>query len=216
MKAPAAQIERVGTPDRPQDGDEGGRAHHGQHQADAEVDQRLGGPARVVGDAVFGVGRLLAADVEVVEALARQPAVDQMLHEPGAPAYLQRLARDDDADADRRHGRDDQPEHEHGLGQFADVAVLQAVEKPAVPMVERHRGGGGEDQEGGQPERQRPGPEGGGALPEPAREPAERPHHAWIELEARRVGGLEMGDGHGVIAAGWRLRGSGLCSRRAL
>ena len=50
-----------------------------QREADAEIDQRLGGPARVVGDAVLGVGRLLAGDVEVIEALVGEPAGDQAL-----------------------------------------------------------------------------------------------------------------------------------------
>ena len=156
-RTPAAQIEGDGAADRPQDADEGCRAHHREHEADAEIDQRFGGPARVVGDAVLGVGRFLARDVEMIEALVAEPAGDQLLHQPGAPAHLQRLARQHDADADRRHGGDDQREHQDGAGDGLHIARLQAVEEPAVPVVHGDRRAGGQDQEAGQPQCQHPG-----------------------------------------------------------
>jgi hypothetical protein len=53
-----------------------------------------------------------------------------------------------------RHGGDDQREDEHGLRDGLDVARFQAVEEPAVPLVERTVGGGRQDQAGGEPQRQ--------------------------------------------------------------
>ena len=205
-RTPAAQIEGDGTADRPQDADEGCRSHDREHEADAEIDQRFRGPARVVGDAVLGVGRLLARDVEMIEALVAQPAGDQPLHQPGAPAHLQRLARQHDADADRRHGGNDQREHKCGTGDGLYIARLEAVEEPAVPVVQGHRRGRGQHQEAGEAQCQHPGALRRLAAPVPAGELAEGADHARIQLEARGVGGLKVISAHGRSRRwrGWR------------
>ena len=168
-----------------------------EHQADAEIDQRLGGPARVVGDAVLGVGRLLAGDVEMIEALVAEPARDQLLDHPGAPAHLQGLAREHDADADRGHGRDDQREHQDGAGEGVHVAGLQASKNQrfqwfmaTVAPVDRMR-------KPASPSVSSPGAARRLAPPEAAGEPAEGADHAGVELEARRIRGLEVVSAHG-------------------
>ena len=107
-----------------------------QEQADAAVDQRLGRPAGVVGDAVLGVGRLLAASGRGGRSAAGRAS--------GRPAACVIHARQrtcsvsreqHDADADRGHGGDDQAEHHRSRE--------QAWRRPWPPARRRTSGSSG-------------------------------------------------------------------------
>ncbi len=187
---------RQGAAHRPQDRDEGRGADQRQEQADAAVDQDLGCPAGVVRDAVFGVGGFGAGQPQVIEALAVEPAVDQLPGHPFAPAHLQGLTRAHDADADRGHGGDDQAEGEHGAPERRGVLGGQRVEEPLVPVVHGERGADAEGQECDEGERDRPGAPAAVAAPEAAREPRERHQHPAIERQGGGIRWDRAGGGH--------------------
>ena len=146
----------------------------------------------------------------MIEALLAEPTGDELLDDPGAPAHLQGLARQDDADADGGHGDDDEGENRHRLPDGLRVARFERVEEPAVPVVERHGGAGRQDQERGEPQRQGPGAGCVRTTPEAAGEPAESADHPGIELEPRGVRGLEVLYCHGGGVPAARVAGCAL------
>ena len=188
-------IERAA--DMPQHDHEGpGRQHRGQ-QADHEIDRRVGGQPRILGDAILGVLVLAVPQIDAAIALVAQPGGDQVPADPGAPRTLEGHAaphgRHRKADAQRREQR-----QQMGLvPDLAAIAELERIEEVAVPQVEavldqelQHRDHDQErDEAPGEPGR-RAAPEAARALPEPTehvtapRAPASR-HQAWPERRLR-------------------------------
>jgi hypothetical protein len=71
--------------------------------------------------------------------------------------HLQALAREDDGDADSRHGHKDEQEERDGVSECRRVASLEGIEEPARPMVERDGRCRAEQEAGGKRDRQDPG-----------------------------------------------------------
>ena len=87
VHAADGEVERAA--DGPQHHDEGRGRQEGRGHAGNEIDRRLGRDPHVVGDAVFRILVVAAHQVELVVATAGQPAVDQVVDEPFAPASLE-------------------------------------------------------------------------------------------------------------------------------
>ncbi len=151
-----AEANGDGAADGPEDADERGSAGQGREQTDGEVHQRLGGPARIVRNAILGIGGLRMGDCKMIVPLAREPGVQEAVDDPGAPPDLQRLARDDDADPDGGHAGNDQREHQDRYRGGLRILAFERIEEPAVPAVECHGGGKAQKQEAGQAQGQHP------------------------------------------------------------
>ena len=54
-----------------------------------EVHRRFGCDAHIVGDAVFGIGVVARHQIELIVPAVGEPAVDDVVADPGAPAALQ-------------------------------------------------------------------------------------------------------------------------------
>ena len=167
MDAPDREIERAA--DRPQHHDEGrGREERRDHAGD-EIDRRFGRDPHVVGDAVFRVLVVAAHQVELIVAPGREPAINQVVGEPLAPAPLNGHAGVDLRHVEGHARRQDcevEPREEQDR---VAVLVLQRIEDGAVPPV--HPIGGRDVEEDDEEQRAREGP-GDAALsrrPEAAR-----------------------------------------------
>ncbi len=189
-------LERDRAADRPEDADEGDEGEERVQEIDREIDHRLGREPALVGDAVLGVRRLDLGEVEPVVALAPKPQAGEAVHQPFAPAHLQRLAGDDDEHADAG-------DHHHQPGECEDrpakrraVAALERVEEDAVPLVDREVQADVADDQRGERDGQEPGPPRG-RTPPPARdEAAELPRHLPVVGEVARIV-RKRGDAHG-------------------
>ena len=156
----AAELDRQRAADRPQHPDEGHRQQNCVEHAGREIDRRIGRAAHVVGDAVFRVLVIPADQIELVIAAVPQPAIEQVIVQPGAPAPLRGHARvdlgDDQQNACHQQREIDQRQEQDG----AAVALLQRVEDRPVPDV--HPIGGGEIEQDGEQDQpgQQPGEPG--------------------------------------------------------
>ncbi|EWS64068.1 hypothetical protein Y695_02692 [Hydrogenophaga sp. T4] len=131
--------------ERPQDADETRQrdhrveqAHGEAHGVGGELVDVFGNPlVRVVGNRVLGLRE--ASELQVVEGLVGEPAVEVVRRHPGAPFQLQQLGeveavdRDDD-EAEREVGEAPELAPEHG-----GVLVLQRVVEHAVPLVDEYQ-----------------------------------------------------------------------------
>ena len=171
----------------PQNGDEGGCIHHSEHQANAEIDQRLGGPAGVIGDPVLGVLRLFPACAQAVKALRRQPSVEHAGHDPFSPPDLQRFTAKHDAHADRGHRHNDDGEHHDRTAKGTHITRFEAVEEPAIPVIHGDRGCSRQKQQHEQGECEEPGARGPVIRPEPPGKACKRAGHTRLEPVADTV-----------------------------
>ena len=91
----ADQVEIERAADGPQHDDEGCRRQEGRGDAGDEIDGRFGRDPHIVGDAVFRVLVVAADQIELIIAAVLEPAIDQIVGQPLAPAPLQGHARID-------------------------------------------------------------------------------------------------------------------------
>jgi hypothetical protein len=93
MKLNSGEGHIEGAADRPEHHHEGrGREQSMDDTAD-EIHWAFGGDAQVVGDTVLGIGMISFDQVELVVSAVAEPAVDQLIVEPGALAALDRHAK---------------------------------------------------------------------------------------------------------------------------
>ena len=144
----ACQCEGKATRQPPQDADKAGQGDHRIQQPHREPDGQAGELVdifldtlvRVVGIGAARIGlRGKARQLQVVERMVGQPALQVVPRHPGAPAHLQQLGQ-----VKLVHRNDDESEGQVGeppqLGpEYLGVLVLQRVVEQLVPVVEQHR-----------------------------------------------------------------------------
>src|SRR5207248_10381988 len=104
--------------------------------AERELDRLLGGVLGVLGDALVGIVDAGLDKAELVIAALREPAIDQLCGQPAPPAQLQQLLDVGLVDRDAHRRARQQREQTHLVQKGVPVAVLQRIEKIAVPDVE--------------------------------------------------------------------------------
>jgi hypothetical protein len=161
--------------DFPEDLDEGDDGDDRREQADGEIDHRLGRPADIVGDAVFGIGRLVAGEAEPEEAALIDPAIGQLARDPLPPVHLESLAGDEDDDAEPGRDQNQHRKDRHRNQRALAVLLLERVEEPAVPAIDGDIGENRENDRNCEQERPEPGAAGARAPPEATGQPCETP-----------------------------------------
>ena len=107
-----------------------------RQQARSHADRPIRCHASIFGDAVFRDPILAPLKTQLTEAIVRQPAVDQMAGEPGAPFALRRHAR-----PDRQDGHQDAQDHEYHeeqrlLTDGGGVSAAKRIEEIAAPVIQ--------------------------------------------------------------------------------
>jgi hypothetical protein len=112
-------------------GGQGRIAHRGN-----EIDRRVRGQSRILGDAILGVLVLAVPQIDAAIALVAQPGGNQVPADPGASRTLESHAaphrRHREANAERREQR----EQTGLMPDLAAIAQLKRIEEVAVPQVE--------------------------------------------------------------------------------
>ena len=135
LKLMPAQGDIQAAADRPKDDHKGRGRQNCRKQTNRKIRQRFCGHAHIIRNAIFRIGQAVAGNAHPVKALARQPAVQQTRGAPFAPAHLQGLAADQNANPDRRHTKDEHGKSEGRQSRPARVMALQGIEEPSVPSV---------------------------------------------------------------------------------
>ena len=141
----AVEAEGKTARERPQNTHKADQRDHRVEQAHGQTHRVAGEEVHVLGDALVRVvGRLVAVagearQLQVVESLVGQPAVDVMHRHPGAPAHFQQLRQIEAVDRDHDEAKRQVGEAPQLAPEHRRVLVLQRVVKHAVPLVEQHQ-----------------------------------------------------------------------------
>jgi hypothetical protein len=127
----------VSAPHNPKNADERDRSKQRVQDPQREIDQKIDGEPRVLGDARFGVVRLCLHNRQLVEMTIGHPAADQRSHQPSPPSQLQTHPGVQQAHR-RAGGEQGQASDNHDSKKdVARVLLLESVEKELVPAVYR-------------------------------------------------------------------------------
>ena len=91
---------------------------------------------RILVDALVGVDPDLAGLGQEIGALRRQPAVEQIVRQPFPQPDLEHLPQPGLSHDQDQQRRDDQSEHQKLSAEGRQVALLERVEKAALPGIE--------------------------------------------------------------------------------
>ena len=128
--------DRNAAADNPKHSDKRDCGDGGLKNADGEIDRRIGGNSRIVGDAAFGDLMVSRHQVELVIATVGEPIAYDAVDNPGAPLALHLHASVDRNDCEH-NGRGGERKENAGLRENGRaILLLNRVEQIAVPHIQ--------------------------------------------------------------------------------